>query len=381
MTHTTTDREGGPAGDAMSDRTECFPEPSVDDPTPGRNGESRAAWLRRSTWDRAAETREFYNRNLAALPVDIAKRLCRELHADRTLAKHFELVVGRFLQLLGASVEYEVEGVEGRRVDWLGRFDDGTVSVEATLPIANGVVGDTVRASQRIVDLAVRLAPPGWYVMIHRVPQFGPNESLRPLRARLRERYAAVPSPVPDARWTIEEDLDLHGIFGIDLVARPEPSAPAIWGAGPAVGFGDDTSTVVTRAINGKRDQVRGAVRPVLIALCTDGFGSYEVDKFDVALLGHTVWQQWNGDTRFEPDGAFRPTPVGKEPTFAGALVFASLGMRGGPDPILYLHPRYRGVLPAALATLRRRYAGEREVAESPPARDGILDGLGWPRT
>jgi hypothetical protein len=362
------------------DEPSCFPEPSVEDPTEGPNGESREAWLGRSTSDLAVKTREFYNRNLAALPLDIGRRLCREIHADRGLAKHFELVVGRCLQLLGASVEYEVPGAEGRRVDWLAQFDDGSVSVEATLPITNAVVGDTFKASQRIVDLAVQLAPRGYGVSVSLVPRIGQSDSLRPLRAVLTKAFAAVPPAASDAHWTLTEDLDPHGLLRIHLYGRSDPSAAAAWSSGPGVGFRDDTSIVIARAIDGKRDQVRGAAKPVLIALGTSGYGGHDVEQFDKALLGHPTWSQDTGGFQFELTGAFRPTPVGKEPTIAGALVFGAVAS-GGKDPILYLHPRFRGDLPAAIVTLRRRYAGDREVEEIPPARDGILEGLEWPRS
>src|SRR5687768_3788168 len=110
---------------------ECFPEPLDPDPTPERSRESTSAFLRRSTWQGAVEMRSFYNRNLSELPVVARERLCRDLHKDRTLSKHFELVVGRFLQVLGAtSIEYEAQDTSGRSVDWLAEFDDGRVSVE-----------------------------------------------------------------------------------------------------------------------------------------------------------------------------------------------------------------------------------------------------------
>jgi hypothetical protein len=141
--------------------------------------------------------RRFYNENLSALPPTVRDRLCRELRRDRTLAKHFELVVGRYLQLLGAEIDYEVPSSSGRRVDWTGRFPDGTVSVEATVPMANSVIGDTLAASARLVQLAVGSAPRGWWVMIHTVPRLSANEPLRSIRALLLERHSEIPPPVP----------------------------------------------------------------------------------------------------------------------------------------------------------------------------------------
>jgi hypothetical protein len=345
----------------------CFPDPEADDPTDDRPGESRGSWLGRSTSSWAVEVRAFYNRNLAALPPSIAQVLCREIHVDRSLAKHFELIVGRFLQVLGAiGLEYELEGSEGSRVDWRAQFKDGSISVEATLPLINAAVGQTMKARQAAVSMAVREAPPGWLVWVRHVPAIGPNESLQPFRRLLRESYRSVPPATAKSQFLISERL--HGErLEISLTGKQDPTAPSSWGGGTAVAFRDDTSNVVAKAIEGKRRQARGAAKPVLIALCADGHGVSDVEQFDRALLGHLDWPADGGELRFEPDGAFRASPAGKEPTFAGALVFANLGMLGGSDPILYLHPRYRGLMPAAISGLRRRYGTESGVEECGP--------------
>jgi hypothetical protein len=359
-------------------RSTCFPDPEGDDPTDPAEGESRGSWLGRSTSGWATQFRAFYNRNLAALPLPIAERLCRELHVDRSLAKHFELVVGRFLQVLGAiELEYEIEGSEGSRVDWRAHFDDGAISVEATQPLVNTVVGETTRARRAAEAMAIREAPPGWLVWVRHVPAIGPNESLQPLRRLLRDSYRSVPPATPGGQFSIEERIE-EGRLQITLIGSREPTTPARWGGGGAVAFRDDTSEVVANAIEGKRRQARGAAKPVLVALCTNGWGVSEVEQFDTALLGHLNWSD-GGALRFDPVGAFRPVPVGKEPTFAGALIFASLGMLGGPDPILYLHPRFRGTLPAAITGLRRRYATDDGIQEVDGVRAGLLATLGWP--
>ena len=362
-----------------SDDPPCFPDPEADDPTDDRAGESRGSWLGRSTSSWAVEMRAFYNRNLAALPPSIAQVLCREIHADKSLAKHFELIVGRFLQVLGArGLEYEPEGSEGSRVDWRAQFKDGSVSVEATLPLINAAVGQIMRSRQAAVNMAVREAPPGWLVWVRHVPAIGPNESLQPFKLLLRESYRSVPPATAKRQFLISERLDGERLE-IALSGKQDPTAPSSWGGGTAVAFRDDTSEVVAKAIEGKRRQARGAAKPVLIALCGDGHGVPDVEQYDRALLGHLAWPAGGGALRFERDGAFRASPAGKEPTFAGALVFADLGMLGGADPILYLHPRYRGPMPGAISGLRRRYGTESGVEESAPNREGILGSLGWP--
>ena len=57
--------------------------------------------------------------------------------------------------------------------------------------------------------------------------------------------------------------------------------------------------------------------------------------------------------TRFEADGVF--DGGSGEPTWAAALMFLNVGFLGGPDPVLYLHPRFEGRLPEALQALERR--------------------------
>lgn len=359
--------------------TICFPEPEVEDPTPASDDETRGQFLRRSTWTRAAAMRDFYNRNLGELPASIAERLCRDLHSDRTVAKHFELVVGRFLQVLGAArVEYEVPLSDGHRVDWRAIFPDGAVSVEATLPVTDALIGDAMKARRAVVNMIVRQAPRGWWVMIHHVPAIGPNESIQRLRRLVASAFAEAPTPSHEQRWSFEARYNDDRI-SVDLVGRPDPEAPGAWGAGPAVAGMDNTAEVLQAAIEGKRRQVRNAPGPVLLAMSANGFGSHDVEHFDRAVFGDEVWNVDSGATRFRANGALRPTPAGKEPTIAGVLAFAGLGMVGGPDPILYLHPRFTGTLPAAIRGLRQRVVSERGVDDVDATAEGRLMTLGWP--
>lgn len=359
----------------MSDDV-CFPEPLEDDPSPGRPGEPRWAWLERSTWDRARETRTFYNDNLARLPGPIARQLCRELRRDASESRHFELVVGRFLQELGADLTYEAPGTQGHRVDWLAQFPGGTVSVEATAPVVNARIGVETRAAQPAAEMIARELPTGWTVWAMQVPRFHPNEPKRQFRRWLQEVTAGLPKGRPGDRISL--DLEWRDspvqlmLFGGDDSERPSEV-----GAGPAVGYVDNSSEVIHQAVAGKRFQARGAPKPVLAAIYTAGFGSHEVTKFDIGLFGRTVEHHGTGEITFDPSGAFGR---GKgEPTFAGALAFVNLGMRGGEDPILYVHPRFEGDLPDEIRTLRRRELTREGIRDVPAARVGTLQRLGWP--
>jgi phenylpyruvate tautomerase PptA (4-oxalocrotonate tautomerase family) len=354
----------------------CFPEPEVDDPTPGAAGEPTWRFLARSTWTRAVELRRFYNENLATLSPAIAARLCRGLRRGPSQASHFELVVGRFLQALGAEqLEYEPVGSEGRHVDWLARFPDGHVSVEATAPAVNSVVGEELKASEPAIAIVLEEVPPGWWILAGRVPWLG-NQRRQWFRKRVRQLFADLPPAQHGATLDMEETFE-DGRLDLTLFGQEDPSAPSRWGGGPAVGYFDDTSTVVHRAIEGKRAQARGAEKPVLAALYTGGFGSNEVEKFDIALFGRSVSDLSGEIIGFHATGVFGSGEG--EPTFAGALAFGGLGWRGGPDPIVYVHPRFTGSFPAAVASLRRRELTDRGIVETPAERDGLLQSLGWP--
>lgn len=357
-------------------RVICFPEPSVEDPTPGRPGEPRWAWLERSTWVRARETRKFYNENLARLPPLVRDQLCRGLRRDASEATHFELVVGRFLQELGAELLYEHPSVDGRRVDWLATFPDGRISVEATAPLVNAVIAAESKSAQGAVDMIAREAPNGWNIWAIQVPRFGPTERKRRFRDSLRAVLKDVPLGREGERISLEWAFEDHPVrlmlFGLD-----EPQRPSEVGAGPAVGYFDNASEVIRQAVAGKRFQVRGAAKPVLAAIYTAGFGSYELEKFDIGLFGRTIEHLPSGEISFDPSGVFGGGDG--EPTFAGALAFANLGMRGGDDPVLYVHPRYTGQLPTALSSLRRRELTPVGIRETPAKNIGALERLGWP--
>ncbi len=68
------------------------------------------------------------------------------------------------------------------------------------------------------------------------------------------------------------------------------------------------------------------------------------------------------------------------EPTWAAVLAFLNVGFLGGPDPVLYLHPRFGGRLPEALVALEnRRYDAEaRKIIASKPALTNVLNELNF---
>ena len=66
----------------------------------------------------APELRAFTNRNLEALPPEVAARLCAAMKGDRFRATVFEVIVARALNIPGAqSLIYEAATTSGRRPD------------------------------------------------------------------------------------------------------------------------------------------------------------------------------------------------------------------------------------------------------------------------
>ena len=76
--------------------------------------------------------------------------------------------------------------------------------------------------------------------------------------------------------------------------------------------------------------------------------------------------------------GAFSGS--GREPTWAGALVFLNVGFMGGPDPVLYLYLRFGGRLPEVLLALEKRSYDARVggIFIDGPSTAGVMDALNF---
>ena len=70
------------------------------------------------------------------------------------------MIVGRMLQILGARIDYEPVGANGRRVDWGATFPDGERwYVEATSPLYNRDMGDQSVDVAPLLDTIEALTP------------------------------------------------------------------------------------------------------------------------------------------------------------------------------------------------------------------------------
>lgn len=332
--------------DSLSRVMVAFPEPVTDDPTWARSDENTVDWLARSTLPRASGYRAFLNRNLAALRADAADRIAAKMRGADFAAAHFEMIVGRTLQLLEAKVEYEPVLPDGRQLDWLARVTDGEVVVECVCPQFDREDAAQRKLLQPLVDLIERLAPDDWSVAIDRLPAIGAQESRGELREWLIGEFAKVPSiATTTSNWVIEGWITA-GTVRLELLPRRISHTKIV--AGPSTGWwGNDTVMRIRDAVRTKRSQVRTATMPRIVAVHGGAWASFAA--FDLALLGVGDRSDLTGDPAFV---LRRNAP----PTLDGVLAFSRVGpVASGPDPVLYRHPRSRRALPARFDCLEVR--------------------------
>ena len=137
----------------------------------------------------------FMNRNLAALRPECSRSLCGRFGPNWDKAAYFEMIVVRFLQLTGATLDYEPEGAGGRRVDFKAVFPGSTVFVEATSPDYNREGVARVHHQEPLLDIVVAEVPRGWRVDIEDLPIHGPDDSRQEFRRVVRELFAVLPDP------------------------------------------------------------------------------------------------------------------------------------------------------------------------------------------
>jgi hypothetical protein len=364
---------------AEESRRFWFPEPSRADDSAANRGELTTDWLKRSTHPRAKATRRFLNENLSALPPEHQDVLYRMLH-ERWHSAFFELIVGRTLQVLGATIEVEPGGASDTRVDFVARFPDTTVAVEAVSPVFSSEVGETAKRRNPLLDIIESESPPDVWVMVSSLPDLGPQDSKKLFRSTVR-RLLAEAGDVTSSPVDVAKELP-EGMVRLTLVKKGAGVPPGrSVGIEPALTTWDDTEQRVRRAIVRKRRQGREAGVPALVAVHATGIAS-SYEEVDMALFGREVATMGPDGrllgTRFEADGVF--AGGSGEPTWAAALAFLNVGFLGGPDPILYLHPRFEGRLPEALEVLEKRtYDVEAgAIVTEKPSTTGVLGTLNF---
>jgi hypothetical protein len=358
-----------------SDAVSWFPEPIEPDDTWAMEGEGCRSWLLRSTLPRARAAREFLNNNLRALPKPFADKLQRDLE-NRWQSAFFELIVARMLQALGGTIKIEEVTPSGKSPDFLVDFEDGRIVVEATAPLFEEEVQTEQRDHGPLKRILEGLVPVGWSIFIHELPRIGPADSKKEFKGAARE-LLKPPQEVQDDELTERRATLSNGVLEISLV-RAEEGYPAIVG-GPGYGTYGDSIPRIKRTVRRKRQQVRTSQSPAFLAINASGVTS-SFEDFDRALFGESClvlgYDRKPLRTEFRTTGIFARQSEA-QPAYAGVIGFTEVGFRCVRDPILWLHPRFTGPLPANLLALESRVLDMASEIKINPAQDGrVLEAL-----
>jgi hypothetical protein len=344
-----------------------FPEPAKEDDSIARYGESTFAWLSRSTSEKARGCRRFLNENISLVPRDWRTKLHNDFRTRDWGSVFFELIVARTLQLMGASIEVEVPIAEtNKRPDFVVRFPDGVITVEATVPEINHLINQRSSDNEDLVQIIETLTPANWSVAVWRLPKLGPRDSKKNFKRTIQEIFAVLPAiPNPD-----QEPIDVELDYGeLRLTIRPGRKGKRAVGVRGMASGPDDTEQKIRSIVDRKKKQVRKASSPVILAVSSSPFG--EREDYDRALFGLTYEKvDHEGktiETGFHPVGAFGAKRF-EPPTYAGVLAFTEVGFPAVADPVLYIHPRFDGSLPESLRRLEQRRYREGSGVEVEPA-------------
>jgi len=330
-----------------------LPEPAQVDSSYAHRREHTLDWLAKSSTPRARECRRFLNENLSRFPKETQEyfRHCLRIRWYETL---FELIVARLLQEMGAEISFESRNQQRKCPDFMARFPDVSIVVEAVSPAFNREVEDESTSRIPLLDFIESKVPEGWRTAVWELPDIGPSDSKTGFKKEI-ERMLDIPSPTDsstDLEWADELST---GVIRLHLF--PSNSARDKILVEPALTAWGDSEKRIKYAIHRKRKQVRSSESPVLLAVQNTSIsGSFE--DYDIASFGRT-FDRYDQLMRLVEVG-FQPTGILNEkrdeaPTYAGVLAFVQTGFLGGRAPVLYQHPRFSGILPRAALELEVR--------------------------
>lgn len=364
-----------------AERTLWFPEPLTEDDSIARRDEETFAWLGRSTSLKARECRRFLNHNIRAVPNDWQPKLHQHFQNRDWQSVFFELVVGRTLQILGASIEVEVPIVgTNKQPDFKAIFPDGTVTVEATAPELNRVIARKISANEDLIKIIEELIPDDWSVHAWRLPELGPNDSKRKFKETIRKIFAKLPPAASFEQGSIRIEADSLFDGELTLTLKPERRGRAVPVRGVASGPDDAEQRIVAAVVRKKR-QVKKTNTPVVLAISTSPAG--DLEDYDRALFGLTYEEvDLNGDLvskGFRPVGIFGQSRR-QQPTIAAVLAYTEVGFPRAADPVLFLHPRFNGQLPEALMKLQVRTLDKAGICVKPAQLKNVLVDMNFVR-
>ena len=327
-------------------------EPVIIDNTYAARDESTIDWLRRSTVQRAKDSRNFVNYNLGKIPNQYRSFFMDNLTNNWSSAI-FELILARYLQELGAKLYYEKPISGGKRPDFTVEFANSLIITEAISPVFDSELISKERNNLPLIKYIEKTKPQNWLILSRRLPDIGPSDSKKEFKNKIDDIFNMLNS-------TAENEISVSEIISsghIDLqCTRTDKEYKRI--GGPIYTSWDDTQYRIKHAINKKRNQVRESTIPVILAINASGLSS-NTEDFDHALYGHSVdvvgfRPSDHLYSYFKEDGLFTKKK-NIEPTYAGVFACFHYGLSGGKPPILYLNPNYSGTLPDEILKLEQR--------------------------
>lgn len=353
-------------------------EPVILNNSPCGRDESTFDWLLRCTNAKAKACRQFLNECLGKFPVTIQDKFKHDLK-ERWTPTYFELIVARFLQEMGAEIELEVENSEGRKPDFLAKFDDEVVIIEAKVPTFNKAAFDSQIHQIPLLELIEANVPDGLGVIVWELPNIPPSDSKKEFRKAIEAIFHSLSSTSISLPIELAQEIS-QGVIRIQIFHYETIGRKVL--AEPPVTLWDDSEKRIKSSIKKKRSQVRSSDAPVLLALCASFLNDKE--DFDMALLGHSYERVGIHreviETGFSPDGIF--SPVGSNaPTFSGALVFLNFAhFVPCSMPILYRHPRFEGKFPDVFEILElRTYDRQQKILKVEEAKpNNIIERIGF---
>ncbi len=242
------------------------------------------------------------------------------------------------------------------------------MTVEAISPRINRQIDEQYLNSAPLLQILEQLAPEGTTIIAMMLPALWPADSKQEFK-QCAAKLLNLPPPTGDTIVELHQDTTQGPI---DLILYERREGWPIIGGGPGIGYFSDSVSRIQHAIQKKRQQVRGGVHPVVLAV--NGDGRCDIDDVDQALYGLTV-QRWDGTIEFVPNGDFAKSRS-KAPTYVGALFYSEVGFTCPAEPILYKHPRQQTTIPAELGAFRQRYLERGQIKERPAQRSEILAAL-----
>lgn len=337
--------------------------------------ESRMEWLSRSTTSEASEQRSIISGYLSLFPESKRESLYRALYS-RWESALFELVVAWYLVELGGDLQYEIELEDGKRPDFVARFAESTVCIEAVSPELNNAAAKELRNAQQLMKIVDTHIPQGWHICVMSLPQLGPSHSKREFTRAVKKLLDIQP---PDAGEKIRVLSHETASGPIEIQAFADSSG-APMASGPMLTYWDDTEKRIRHALKSKRRQVRSSTHPVLLAISVGEKGRSALELFDSVLYGTTVGHtdivsRVSIAKSFDANGEWtKRGQKNRPPVYDGVLAFCSVGLTAHIAPIMYHHPRTVAKLPSELLSLEQRYYGIGKILPNKDRIDALAE-------